>query len=125
MRQYFKAIIVVLCFTFFATLAMAGSTTVRGYTRKNGTYVESYQRTTPDSSRTNNYSYPGNYNPNTDSYTPRSNSPRENYPSNPNPYDKPTSSSSGFGNYNSGKSSSSYSFGSEKKSDSLYPRLGD
>jgi hypothetical protein len=38
---------------------------VDGYYRKNGTYVQPYQRTAPDRTPTNNYSYPGNYNPNT------------------------------------------------------------
>ena len=38
---------------------------VRGYFRKDGTYVNGYYRTNPDSSPYNNYSYPGNYNPNT------------------------------------------------------------
>ena len=37
---------------------------VRGYTRSDGTYVQPYQRTAPDYTLTNNYSYPGNYNPN-------------------------------------------------------------
>lgn len=42
---------------------------VNGYYRSNGTYVQPYQRTAPDYTPTNNYSYPGNYNPNTGSVT--------------------------------------------------------
>ena len=42
---------------------------VKGYTKKNGTYVNSYYRTSPDSKVSNNYSYPGNYNPNKGSFT--------------------------------------------------------
>lgn len=38
---------------------------VRGYYRKNGTYVQPHQRTYPNHTITDNYSYPGNYNPNT------------------------------------------------------------
>lgn len=38
---------------------------VRGYYRKNGTYVQPHQRTRPNHTVTDNYSYPGNYNPNT------------------------------------------------------------
>ena len=38
---------------------------VRGYYRKDGTYVKPYSRTKPDGIKSNNYSYPGNYNPNT------------------------------------------------------------
>jgi hypothetical protein len=37
---------------------------VGGYYRSNGTYVKPHKRTAPDSVRSNNYSYPGNYNPN-------------------------------------------------------------
>lgn len=36
---------------------------VSGYTRSNGTYVESYHRTEADSNPYNNYSTQGNYNP--------------------------------------------------------------
>ena len=36
---------------------------VSGYYRKNGTYVQPYTRSSPDSSPYNNYSYPGNTNP--------------------------------------------------------------
>ena len=52
------------------------------------TYVNPYDRTSPNEKRTDNYSYPGNYNPNKGTYTPRSNSDKELYPSNPNPYNK-------------------------------------
>jgi hypothetical protein len=51
------------------------------------TYVKPHQRTVPNKSRTDNYDYPGNYNPNTGRTTPSSNSPQETYPSNPNPYE--------------------------------------
>lgn len=37
--------------------------TVNGYTRSNGTYVEPYHRTAPDSNPYNNYSTQGNVNP--------------------------------------------------------------
>lgn len=36
---------------------------VRGYTRKDGTYVQPYMRSSPDSQRWNNYSSQGNTNP--------------------------------------------------------------
>lgn len=42
----------------------SNSNSVGGYTRDNGTVVQPYQRTNPDSSRSNNYNAPGNYNPN-------------------------------------------------------------
>ena len=42
---------------------------VNGYFRSNGTYVQGYERTSPDSSPYDNYDYPGNYNPNTGNIT--------------------------------------------------------
>lgn len=38
---------------------------VEGYYRKNGTYVEPYHRSEPNSTATDNYSYQGNVNPHT------------------------------------------------------------
>ena len=42
---------------------------VRGYYRKNGTYVKPHYRTVPDGNPYNNYSFPGNYNPNKGTFT--------------------------------------------------------
>lgn len=42
---------------------------VDGYQREDGTHVEGHWRTAPDGDPTNNYSYPGNYNPNTGEIT--------------------------------------------------------
>src|SRR5437868_15417511 len=36
---------------------------VKGYYKKNGTYVQSYYRSNPDGNPYNNWSYPGNTNP--------------------------------------------------------------
>ncbi|MFA6463399.1 MAG: hypothetical protein WCV55_00135 [Candidatus Paceibacterota bacterium] len=47
----------------------ASAVHVNGYYRSNGTYVNSYERTAPDGNPYNNYSYPGNYNPNTGNIT--------------------------------------------------------
>jgi hypothetical protein len=47
-----------------------GTVSVRGYVRKDGTYVQPHTRTAPDGNPYNNYSYPGNYNPNTGAITP-------------------------------------------------------
>lgn len=46
-----------------------GSVSVKGYTRKDGTYVAPHTRSAPDSNPHNNYSMPGNYNPNTGTIT--------------------------------------------------------
>ena len=47
-----------------ASAACYGSTYVSGYFKSNGTYVSGHYRTCPDSSPYNNYSFPGNHNPN-------------------------------------------------------------
>jgi len=40
-----------------------GTVNVRPYTKKDGTYVEPHHRSSPDSSKTNNWSTKGNTNP--------------------------------------------------------------
>lgn len=62
------ASLVVLVSLLAASWAEAGW--VRGYYRKDGTYVQPHYRTAPDGNPYNNYSFPGNYNPNTGRYTP-------------------------------------------------------
>ena len=47
-----------------------GGVSVRGYTRKDGTYGQPHTRSAPDGDPTNNYRFPGNYNPNTGAITP-------------------------------------------------------
>lgn len=49
---------------------MAHSVRVKGHIRKDGTYVPPHYRTSPDKSKLNNYSFPGNFNPNTLEFTP-------------------------------------------------------
>ncbi len=62
-----KCIIATLACTMF--LGCAGVTLcsadqyVKGYTRSNGTYVEGYHRTSPNSTTSDNYSTKGNVNP--------------------------------------------------------------
>lgn len=41
----------------------SGDVHVRGYTKKNGTYVQPHHRTAPNNSRFDNYSTKGNVNP--------------------------------------------------------------
>ncbi|MFI5305304.1 MAG: hypothetical protein ACHQYP_10995 [Nitrospiria bacterium] len=55
----FIILVAVSIFPAFATES------VRGYYKSNGTYVQPHIRTSPDHSPYNNYSYPGNINPNT------------------------------------------------------------
>ena len=40
-----------------------GSTSVKGYTKKSGTYVAPHQRTAPNKTKSDNYSTKGNTNP--------------------------------------------------------------
>jgi hypothetical protein len=86
--------IIALIVLVTAPILALAQTNVRGHLRdtdRDGvkdTYVQPYQRTQPNSFRTDNYSYPGNFNPNTGRQTPYSNTPRELYPTNPNPYEK-------------------------------------
>jgi len=43
---------------------------VKGYTKKNGTYVAPHYRSNPDGNPYNNWSYPGNTNPYTEVTAP-------------------------------------------------------
>jgi hypothetical protein len=68
-----RMILLVLSIVFSFTLLFAtdafcrgkggGSVSVRGYTTKSGTYVAPHQRTSPDSTKSNNWSTRGNVNP--------------------------------------------------------------
>jgi len=57
---------VVLCLGFAGEVFGKGSTRVKGHTTKNGTYVPSHRRTTPDKSKHDNWSTKGNVNPHTE-----------------------------------------------------------
>lgn len=73
-KSWFKALTVILILLSFATIELevdaAKRVRVKGYYRKDGTYVRPHYRTAPDGNPYNNYSYPGNYNPNTGKITP-------------------------------------------------------
>lgn len=60
MKQLFLFLIL-----FLTSVLSFAQVHVRGYYRKNGTYVRPHVRTRPNHTKTDNYSYPGNYNPNT------------------------------------------------------------
>ena len=57
------AIFLILVWALPVTAQYGRDTTVQGYTRQDGTYVQPYHRTAPDNSRFNNYSTQGNVNP--------------------------------------------------------------
>lgn len=68
-RSIILALALVVLISFLTvTLVEAGG--VRGYYRQNGTYVQPHHRTNPDGNPYNNYSFPGNYNPNRGRITP-------------------------------------------------------
>jgi len=52
-----------LALAIAAVSVLAADTHVKGYTKKDGTYVAPHERTAPDRSKTNNYSAKGNTNP--------------------------------------------------------------
>ena len=58
-----------IAFLFAAANSFAQTSTyVSGYTNSNGTYVQGHYRTTPNTTRNDNYSTVGNVNPYTGSY---------------------------------------------------------
>jgi hypothetical protein len=78
---------------------------VRGYVTKNGTYVAPHYQTNPDSSRLNNWSSQGNYNP----YTGKAGTV--------NPYAPSPRSSYGSSLFGSTQPSSSYGYGDTSAND--------
>lgn len=64
-----KFIVLLLTFCICITSICFAQVYVKGYFRKDGTYVAPHFRTDPDNTITNNYSYPGNYNPNSGEIT--------------------------------------------------------
>ena len=64
-----KKVFFFIAFLFAAATSFAqNSTYVSGYTNRNGTYVQGYYRTTPNTTRNDNYSTIGNVNPYSGSY---------------------------------------------------------
>jgi len=60
-----KTLFIAACFSFilFVSSAVAGDTYVKGYYRKDGTYVQPHYRSDPDGNQYNNWSTKGNTNP--------------------------------------------------------------
>lgn len=61
--KYFKIVSFIVLFNFLMLVSAFADTYVRGYTKKNGTYVAPHYRSSPDSSTSNNWSTKGNVNP--------------------------------------------------------------
>lgn len=64
MKNFYFLILLLTSFWSFSQVQ------VRGYYRKDGTYVRPHVRTAPNSTVTDNYSYQGNYNPNLEYNSP-------------------------------------------------------
>ncbi|MEN6421331.1 MAG: hypothetical protein ABFD76_05230 [Smithella sp.] len=66
-----KKLLFVLAIVFFVPFSAYSYDQVRGHWRDTDgdgykdTYVDTYQRTSPNRTKADNYDYPGNYNPNT------------------------------------------------------------
>lgn len=87
--------IIIATLLCIATTATAGDY-VNGYTRRDGTYVQGYYRSSPDSSHNNNYSTQGNYNP----YTGKQGTERSTYNDNTPQNNQRTFGSPGYSDYN-------------------------
>jgi len=59
-------------FQTYGTGSNPNSHSTSGYTRNNGTYVQPYTSTNPNSTQTDNYGARGNYNPYSGTYGTRS-----------------------------------------------------
>lgn len=70
----YKKLVVIFLISLFAFTSVVfyadAAVSVRGYYRKNGTYVQPHYRSNPDSNPYNNWSYPGNTNPYTGKVAP-------------------------------------------------------
>ena len=64
-RRLFRAAVLLSTLAAIALQTVSAQVRVRGYYRKDGTYVRPHVRTYPDGNPYNNYSFPGNFNPNT------------------------------------------------------------
>jgi hypothetical protein len=58
-----KIFYLIIIFLFISSFCNGKTVKVKGYFKKNGTYVSSHYRTSPDSSFYNNWSTKGNINP--------------------------------------------------------------
>jgi hypothetical protein len=90
-----KKAFLIIVILFAAANSFSQSTVyVKGYTKSNGSYIQGHYKTSPNSSKVDNYSTQGNYNPYTGSYGTKpvqeyrptstysnSNSPQSNYSS--------------------------------------------
>jgi len=70
LKKFIILTILVLTILSLFMLAVQADVWVKGYYKKDGTYVKGHWRSSPDSDPTNNFSYPGNVNPYTGKVAP-------------------------------------------------------
>jgi len=93
MNAYIKRLILVLALLFLP-LSSALAVHVKGYTKKNGTYVAPHERSAPNHTKNDNYSTKGNVNP----YTGKEGTkPRDQVTSTSTARTEPNASNSGAG----------------------------
>jgi len=66
MKKLVSILFITACLLFVTPLISnnaEAASRVKGYTKKNGTYVQPHYKTSPDKSKFNNFSTKGNYNP--------------------------------------------------------------
>lgn len=63
MRTLTRALTAMMLGLLFAASSALADTHVRGYVKKDGTYVQPHRRTSPNSTKHDNWSSKGNYNP--------------------------------------------------------------
>ena len=83
MKKFLFLLMAAFLFISFTGTAFCRDVYVHGYTRRDGTYGQPHYRTSPDSTRNNNYSTYGNVNPYTGQYGTK---PRDNGYSYPNSF---------------------------------------
>lgn len=63
MKRIFSSLIIVAFIFSFVVSSAEATTKVKGYTKKNGTYVAPSYKSTPNKSKLDNFSTKGNVNP--------------------------------------------------------------
>ena len=92
MKKITFIIVILLSLLFLFGTVFAGDVKVKGYVKKDGTYVQPHYRTSPDGNPWNNYSTEGNINPYTGK--PGYVDPYKSYSPNPYKYNDPYKSKS-------------------------------
>ena len=63
MKSLLTLVLAAFTFALIASTAIAGDVFVKGYTKRDGTYVQPHYRSSPNSTKLDNFSTRGNVNP--------------------------------------------------------------